>query len=155
MASKSVSSSWKLTLQLAKLGNCLDLALLLLTSLLVPFVGTHKTSMLCFCLWCSTTEGQCKAKPSPGLHFMLAWFQLRPAPHLFFVFFPMIPGGYLMDITWKFLKEDGCFEKWNACRSWHYVFWNAHPSQMKHSLQLFYHLRKDSTYNATRHTIDD
>jgi hypothetical protein len=26
-------------------------------------------------------------------------------------FFPMIPGGYLMDITGKFLKEDGCFEK--------------------------------------------
>jgi hypothetical protein len=52
---------------------------------------------------------QGKAKPRPPLHAGL--IPVKTFSTFIPFFFPMIPGGYLMDITGKFLKEAGCFEK--------------------------------------------
>jgi hypothetical protein len=52
---------------------------------------------------------QGKAKPRPPLHAGL--IPVKTCSTFILSFFPMIPGGYLMDITGKFLKEDECFEK--------------------------------------------
>jgi hypothetical protein len=53
-------------------------------------------------------------------------------------YFPMIPGKYLwcLDVSHQvsrdfFIKDGGLFKKWNTNKTEHFVFLNAHPSQMK------------------------
>jgi hypothetical protein len=73
----------------------------------------HSQIIHAFAFVCGAQQTRASARQSQAQASTSCWpDSSKDLLHIYSLFFfPMIPGGYLMDITGKFSKEDGCFEK--------------------------------------------